>query len=1258
MLWINVTNLENWASTRDCQGYLPLVIRRLIRATVIEISHISFSAGDSIVYPGWDGVLKVSKGTEYIPEGFSVWEIGSGEDVKKKAEEDYKKRKKNPLGVNPKETTLIFVSPRIWSAKDEWCKEKIAEGFWKDVRVYDARILEEWLEQAPAVSVWLARYLKIYPEGVIAIEDWWNAWSTITNPRLTSKLVLAGRDKQVESVKEWLSSPLAPIAVQATTSEEALAFLAAVIDTLPGNEREFYLSKSLVVENSESFRQIMVTGRTGLLLIPLFEEIEGSPLATQKGHLVYVPLAPDNKVTIGEIILPRLGRDAFISALKEMGLSEEDAEKYSRDTGRSLTVLRRRLTNISNQPEWAKADSARDIIPALLAGRWTELKATDKEIITQLSDESYESFSKKLYAWQHKSDSPVLKIGEEWRLISPLDAWFALAAFLAETDLKQFRSVVLKVLGSRSPALDLEPEKRWMSSIYGKEAPYSGALREGIAQTLVLIAVFGDDAKISVLTTSQTWVDTVVRDLFQKADWKLWHSLSDVLSLIAEASPSSFLEAVESSLVQDKPPIMGMFSETEDTLTSSSAHSSLLWALEGLTWSPHLLGRVTLILGKLARLDPGGKLSNRPANSLRTIFLLWLPRTYASLEKRLEAIDVLVEREPQIGWELLVDLIPRSHDSSFSTHKPRWRQFSEKTEITITIAEHLASIKAIIERLLLYVDNDGQRWAKVLENFSALPPEEKHRIIEQLLSSADKISKGRSEARDELRRLLSRHRSFPDTDWALPEQELKELEKIYLLLEPEDTIECSRWLFDESWPDLPEGEKSDYKKAEQIVAQRRLEAIKAIKSEYGLEGLIKLAEQTTNPWLSGFVVAEIDLTPEEEQKLFSLLEDENKNKVTFVQSYIFRRSFKEGDKWIDSLVEMARAQQWVEIKIVNLFVAFPQKRSVWNLLESFKEEVKETYWRKIKIQLFQLSVEDKSYAIKQLLSVKRYFTALDTAALFANEMPAGLISEMLQKAATDKSEEDFRIQPYDVERLFEALDKSGEIKEDELARLEWLYLAVLAGGGGISRRPPKTLHKELSNNPDFFAEVIKYIYKPKNESKKDNEESLPRQLIEQRAHLASELLRSWDVVPGTDNNGQIIYEKLKIWVNRARELCEKLDRKEAGNSHIGQVLAHAKSGEEGIWPPEAVCKIIDEIQSGRLDSGFMIEIHNKRGIVTKSLSEGGQQERKLAEQFRGYAEKWSIRYPRTASILIKVAEEYENEAKREDKEAEGRDLEY
>ena len=116
-----------------------------------------------------------------------------------------------------------------------------------------------------------------------------------------------------------------------------------------------------------------------------------------------------------------------------------------------------------------------------------------------------------------------------------------------------------------------------------------------------------------------------------------------------------------------------------------SLHTGLLWGLETLAWSPQYLPRVALVLAKLARLDPGGRMVNRPINSLRKIFLWWYPGTNASQEQRLAALDLILAREPQVGWELLATLLPHSVSSSTSpTAKPRWSNFGDLPEDTYT----------------------------------------------------------------------------------------------------------------------------------------------------------------------------------------------------------------------------------------------------------------------------------------------------------------------------------------------------------------------------------------------------------------------------------------------------------------------------------------------------------------------------------------------------------------------------------------------
>jgi len=1252
MQWIDATDLENWVSRRDSQEYLPLIIRRLIRAAVDKIDSISFPAGDSIVYPGWDGRLESKEKTEYIPEGFSLWEFSSRKDIKTKAEEDYNKRKKDSLVPNHSEATYIFVTPTVWSNKDKWVEEKKKEKFWRDIRVYDARDLEEWLEQAPAVGAWLAKHIGKYPQqNVHSLEEWWNEWSKVTHPPLPPELVLAGRDEQIEEVRKWLNSDPSLLVVQASTKDEALAFLSAVILTLP-EEKEYFLSKSIVISDKEAFRHVTTTCKNSLLLMTEFEEIEIP--TSQHNHHVFVPLSPDNTVTEDKIILSRLGRDEFVSVLKKMGIKEEDAEKLSRDTARSLTVLRRHLSNASGQPEWAKPERAIEILPVLLVGKWNENKQGDKEIISEIAGISYNAFINTLKKWLYKPDPPILKIGEIWRLTSPLDAFFALSRFLTKDDFEKLKKVSLKVLREIDPSLDLEPEKRWIASVYGKEAKYSKTLREGIAQTLILIAVFGNDKNID-LSSPQIWVNNVIYELLNNADWKLWYFLSDVLPFVAEASPSSFLDAVEDSLSQKTPPIMGMFSETDDILTSHSTHPSLLWALEGLAWDPNLLGRVTLVLGKLVRLDPGGKLANRPINSLRNVFLLWLPHTYATLKQRLGAIDTLIRREPEIGWKLLISLMPRSDDFCSPTYKPRWRQFSNKADNRVTIKEHIESISAVVDKILKSVGKDGKKWAEIMEHYSDLPPQERKKILRELSNSVGLIDDSQFDLWNELREILSHHRSFPNAKWALPEKELKEIEKIYDALEPKDIMKRYLWLFDDYWPKLPEGkERDDYKKFEQIVTEKRIKAIQDIKAKLGTEGLIKLAEQSKNSHIVGTITAELPLADDEEESLFSLLSAEDK-KVAFIQGYIWRKAFKNGDTWIEEVVDKALSKRWDSIKVIDLFLALPQNRQIWNLLEKFKMQIQKEYWKRIQPRFFNLPSEDKIYALQKLMYVKRHFTALDTAAMFAKEIPPKLITELLEKAVLERSSDDFHVvSPWGIEQLFKILDQSDEIEKDKIARLEWLYLPILARVG--SGRPPRLLHQQLSNEPEFFAEVIKWVYKPKSESNKEGED-LPRELKEHRAHLAWELLHTWKTIPGSDSSAKIDYQKLKSWVEKAREICEKLDRLEVCDIHIGQVLAYSPPNEDGNWPREEVCRIIEEIASKNLEKGFSIGIINKRGTVTKSPFSGGQQERELAKQYRKYADKWNVSFPQIASILRKIGEHYEFKARQEDKEAEKRKLE-
>jgi hypothetical protein len=92
-----------------------------------------------------------------------------------------------------------------------------------------------------------------------------------------------------------------------------------------------------------------------------------------------------------------------------------------------------------------------------------------------------------------------------------------------------------------------------------------------------------------------------------------------------------------------------------------------------------------------------------------------------------------------------------------------------------------------------------------------------------------------------------------------------------------------------------------------------------------------------------------------------------------------------------------------------------------------------------------------------------------------------------------------------------------------------------------------------------------------------------------------------------------------------------------------------------VWPHAAVRGIVEDTISDELERGVANGIYNSRGVVSRALDEGGAQERKLVERYNGYAAALKTQWPRTASMLRRIADFYSHDAAREDAEMELRE---
>jgi hypothetical protein len=1250
----NAADLAQWANRLDAQGLLPKLICRLMLATAGDITRIGVRSEEGIRYSGFDGIAEVGKGNAFVPTGLSVWEMGVNQDPKGKADDDYIKRTKDPLGVNPSLTTFVFVTPRRWSGKEDWVEDKRLSGTWRDVWVRDADDLETWLELAPAVHAWISRLLGKDPGDIQALDTFWMDWREATQPPLSRELIIAGRDEAVERVIHNLQGLPGVLTVRADAQDEALAFIAAALEQLPEGERDAVFARALVVESVQAWRQITITEQP-LVLLPTFKPVDVIQ-ATRRGHHVLIPAGRETAESSGMVTLQRLSRQATEEALQAMGLGQGRAPSLASLAHDGLLSLRRQLSQNPEvqQPAWASPDKARSVLPALLAGSWDEALKGDQDTLAALAGRPYQEVAQDLVRYAHESDPPVRQIGSVWSLASKEDAWRLLARFLTRQDMERLQRVIFDVFGTRDPALELPTDERWMAGAMGKSRPHSTHLREGLADTIALMAAIAGDVLLGGTATGQDYATGIVAHLLRQANedpsGQLWASFSDVLPLLAEAAPDVFLTAVDTASAGADPVIRQLFMDSsQGAFAARSAHTSLLWALERLAWSPDYLGGAALALARLARLDPGGRFANRPGNSLRGIFVLWYPQTTATFEERLHVLDMLREQEPAISWKLMIALLPRPHETADPTDAPRWRGWKpEEREASFTYAELWHATEVLITRLLVDVGMDSDRICDVVERVENLPPPVRATVIDYLESlDPAAFDIGRRQAIcAELREQIARHRRFSQSQWAMPSQDIDRLRAIYERFKPEDMIQQVSPLFTTSPQLLDEPEEPDIKKHEDAVYQEQVAAAQQVYQAEGLRGLLTLIEAVDQPQLLGWVLGKSGLVETEEDHLLHELGSSDTKRRRVARGYVAGSFLARGWEWADEKLD-ANSPFLTPDQLADFFLRLPSNAETWDRLERFDDQTADLYWTQ-----FLPWVEDATdclRAVDQLLAHRRAWQALDLLALYLETLKPEVeivmnVLEAALKTPLDTSMNQSLL--YHVSQLFTYLEQAKDVDEGRLARIEWALLPFFR----YENRSLKILHGLIAADPEFFVDIVATAYRATDEE--------PRELDEQeraRAEAAYHLLRSASSVPGTQDDGTIDPTKLSEWVGEARRRLEERKRLEIGDQCIGHLLHHAKREEDGLWPPLVIRDLLEKLCNDDIELGLEIAEHNARGVTWRSPTAGGEQERELMNRYLAQARRVQLKWPRTARMLRRIAQTYASEAHMNDYIAELRE---
>lgn len=1244
MRWITATNLEQWADTLQARTVFPALIADLIRATASEIKGIRFPSGDKGQVRGFDGVLDATGVRPYVPDGPSIWEFGVTEGAAGKANGDYKKRTDEVDAGRRKETTFVFVTPRTWDNPKEkladWVDTKRKLGEWKSVDYIDGSMVEDWLARCPAVAARYSKYeLKNMPEiGIRSTDDFWDEFSSRFAPSLAEEVLLAGRETQASTLVQRLNEGVSRLPYAADSPDEVLAFAVAAIRRAEPSVRLFLEAKTLIVDTEDAARRL--AGRPGLVFLPRGQGRNLAGLLAQHGPTV-VSAGADEKRSSHEL-LNRPRSSDLAKAFVSMGFSEQEGHDIAKRCGRSLAVLaRQRPSGTATKPEWI--ESGEVLLPALLASAWQSTVKQDQAVLCTLGQvDDYEKVEAPLRKLTKLQDPPVDRVGDVWAMRASVDAFVYLGHLIGPKHLEQFAAAATAVFSRISPAPKPDEIFRPQSD---REETHSGWLRDGMMNTLLHMAVLYEQADFTVPgSTPQDFVNGIVRGLpGLSSDHRLLASLQDQLALLAEAAPIPFLEALERLLEGDAAAIRPIFEEHNGLITSHGYYYGVLWGLEVIAWDPALLLRAATCLARLAEIDPGGTMSNRPINSLRSILLSWSPNTAARAKQRTGVLSHVVQAVPAVAWQLIEKLLPHSHDTSSPTQRPIFREFDDGAPEVLTYGLVWESQSAVIDLALRHAGGDPERWAILIGAIGGIPEQSLASTLKALEAT---LEAGAADARfkiwDSLRKETSRHRTYSKADWALRPDVLTQLEALVAKYSPGDSVQQASWLFDDWMPDVP-GKADDAEDPTAAIEAARKAAIDAVLASRGAPGLIELAEKVKLPQHVAFSVRSISLSKEALFELFELALSAGPGLDAVTGVVLAEGQSRFGGDWGLEVRAALLGSRAEPERVARLLMALEETMPTWEFVSSFGADINDAYWRRKHSYYVQGDVKDLLFAIENYAARGRALAALDASNRRLSDVPSDLLIRLLDSAVPELNAaagSGRTMAQYVLERTFEELQRRGDVSPEQVARLEFVYLPAF--GVRSRRKKPLTLHRLMVEQPALFMDAIRAVFKAASGDSEPVAEG-----AERLAAAAYDLLEGLHVLPGQYGE-QVDVNKLLDWCTEVRRLAQEADRAKVTEVRIGSLLAHAPaSSSDNAWPHEAVRAAIEALASDDLERGLAIERFNMRGVYGKSIGEGGDQERELARQARTWAEAMPT-YPRTAAMLMRISERWNKDAERAD----------
>lgn len=1201
--WIKHEQIEVWADRQSAQALLPKLIAKLILATNNTVEKLYFPHDNAVNLSGFDGVCKCKYSSLFVPEGDSIWEIGTDKEYFSKYQHDIKKRTKDTGNFKKQNTSFVFVTPRMWKKKEGKGKEDFVESEvnkydWKDIRIIDSLDIEQWLELAPSVAVGFAEEIGYSVNNLMSAEKYYESYAKTIKGILPPSFFIGERANNLSELKQYIESNSDKKSCDYyikcdSISEGILTFIAY----LKENKYNDLLNKIVVVLGSNGLHNLSLFSKSDYIAVIgySYKEADQQYWANQT-HVI--PTVDINDQHLNKdcftIELPHLSDNSLIKSLCCIGYNKIEAKQLINSVNSCIHTL---LKKISNNPCLSLSnhiltniENIRFLLPAIIVNKWSDDNICDRKLLSLLSSSDYGIYRNKLDSLFPRNDSCITSNENGYWCYSDEEIWVALNKFI-HIDLIENLKKLLKDDFIEYLATD--------DVIFNDKNMYSPGLIRGIIHSVFMLRNLIKDNKLTNIDTNTFNADRIIHEILEKAYLNSkWNNIEHWLSELAEAAPKGFLDFFEKNLSRN---------DFKNFLNDVNNYH-IIWALERLSQIEESSKRAILLLIKMS--DYNGS----AAESLSECLCLWYSQSAIDLEDKKHLIKKIVQSDLNSRLQMIEFWL--DDFKSVTVHQnPKWAK--TKMEIGPVPVEEYQSLRRYVAEVFVdNLDSSLECWKIIIEHSDCFHDYEK--MLIQKFNEFVKQMKFSEKIEIYKKVLLEIYLKSKSNN--LQNQNTELLSKIYSILYDFEDVRLVGYYYTKiklSYPVIDDAEKFNKLRLSELsryFCNHDIVTFMGIISHF--EDTFSFINDFSNLIKTGVISPDF---------IFEI-----KSKDEYMARRIVGCIYRIDSSVIDLIITKNKAEK------IWLLSCLPLNKNTLNMIVNETVDMQNYYWQHVDIIYESYNdVEFLMQCCKGLIKngrLKDVAISLACSEVKTYKFLKRILDDLIDFLKRNMPYKNFqnRRLGYDFENFFIHIEPDDNNELLELANWECKLLPYFRDYYSLEFIP-----RAIIIMPDFYIKLIENGYKFIRHDvvflNLSNEEQLSCQIASDVLFRISELGKKFDIYK--DNN----------WLNTVENLAYKNNLLEANTYYLSHILANSPADKDGAWP----CHLLEEFIERQSDDFLEILKENKYNYAELLKVDYGVSKNKNADEFALHANNIEIDYPRLAKLLRELSEHYRSDAAEE-----------